>query len=115
MRIVLKMIRQSDDALVENETELIRFDRGNHSAQNSPGLGMTMKEAKSLLAATQQAMVAAQSQRILAEASHCTDCGAPHKVKDHRQIVYRTLFGKMRLSSPRLSACSCVTGRRSAH
>ena len=107
MRIVLKMILQSDDAHAENETELILLERGHHSAQNSPELGMTMKEAKSLLAATQQAMVVAQSQCIVDEASHCACCGAPLKVKDRRQIVYRTLFGKVRLPSPRLSACSC--------
>lgn len=77
---------------------------GYHSAQNSPELGMTMKEAKSLLAATQQAMVVAQSQRIIDEASHCAGCGAPLKVKDRRQIVYRTLFGKVRLPSPLVQA-----------
>lgn len=68
---------------------------------------MTMKEGKSLLVATQHAMVAAQSQHIIDEASHCAGCGAPLNVKDRRQIVYRTLFGKVRLSRPRLSACSC--------
>lgn len=107
MRIVLKMIVESDDVHVENETELVRLDRGNHSEERPPELGMTMKEAKSLLVATQRAMVLAQSQRIVEEASHCACCGAPLKVKDRRQIVYRTLFGKMRLSSPRLSACPC--------
>jgi hypothetical protein len=61
MRIVLKMILLSDEASVENETELIRLERSNHSEQTSPVLGMTMKEAKSLLVATQRAMVLAQS------------------------------------------------------
>lgn len=107
MRIVLKMIMQSDDAQVERETELIRLERGNRSEERPPGLGMTMNEAKSLLASSQHAVVVAQSQRIVDEASHCAGCGAPLKVKDRRQIVYRTLFGKVRLSSPRLSACPC--------
>ena len=114
MRIVLKMIVESDDAHAENETELVRFERGNHLEERPPGLGMTMKEAKSLLAATQHAIVIAQSQRIVGEASHCADCGAPLKVKDRRQIVYRTLFGKVRLSSPRLSTCPC-RGANSKH
>lgn len=107
MRIVLKMTLLSDDAHVESETELIRLERANYSEQQPPVLGMTMNEAKSLLTATQQAMVVAQGQRIVGEASRCAGCGAPLKVKDRRQFVYRTLFSKMRLSSPRLSACPC--------
>lgn len=39
MRIVLKMIIPSDDAHVENETELIRLERGHHSAQNPDKAG----------------------------------------------------------------------------
>jgi hypothetical protein len=107
MRIVLKMILESDDASVANERELLRLEQGEHPEAQQPGLGLTMAEAKALLAATQQAVVVAQGQRILDGASHCAKCAAPLKVKDRRQIVYRTLFGKVRLPSPRLLACPC--------
>jgi hypothetical protein len=57
MRIVLKMILESDDARVLNERELLGIERSDHLGGKPPELGMTMKEAKALLVATQQAVV----------------------------------------------------------
>lgn len=59
MRIVLKTILLSDEVCVQDETKLLRFERSHLSEKTSPVLGITMNEAKSLLMATQQAMVVA--------------------------------------------------------
>lgn len=107
MRILVKMIVESDDARVVNEREILRIDRGAHTAVEQTGLGLTLLEAKAALAATQQAIVAAQTEHIVRQASHCRHCASALKIKDSRQVVYRTLFGKVRVHSPRLLACPC--------
>jgi hypothetical protein len=48
------------------------------------------------------------------ESKVCPDCGASRKEKDSRHVVYRTLFGKIRLCSPRLLTCPCQ-GAHSRH
>lgn len=91
MRIVMKMMIESDDGRLLTENEIFRIERGAQSRIAQTGLGLTLPEAKAALAATQQAFVATQAQQIVTRASHCPDCGAALKVKDCRQIVYRTL------------------------
>jgi len=39
----------------------------------------------------------------------CPDCGTPHRHKDSRRIVMRTLFGTLRLDSPPLVELSLHT------
>jgi len=38
----------------------------------------------------------------------CPDCGNPFRHKDTRRIVMRTLFGVLRLDSPRWWSCPCT-------
>jgi pRiA4b ORF-3-like protein len=39
--------------------------------------------------------------------AECLDCGAPRRHKDSRPIVMKTLFGRLRLDSPRWWHCGC--------
>jgi len=71
------------------------------------GLGLTMREAKTTLAAAQKEIVAAQAEQIVTQSKVCPDCGAVRKEKDFRHVVYRSLHGKLRLRSPRLLTCPC--------
>lgn len=113
MRVVMKMVIESDDARVLIERELLRFDRGTDSVPAQTGLGLTMLEAKAAIAAVQKEFVAAQAEQIVMRAMVCPDCGVALKVKDSRVIVYRTLLGKLSLRSPRLVTCPCqVTSSR---
>ena len=102
MRILIKLGSQSDDARVVNEREIVRIERGAQTAIEQSALGLTLREAKAALAATQQAIVTTQAEQIVSRARHCTHCAAALKVKDSRPIVYRTLFGKIRVPSLRL-------------
>jgi hypothetical protein len=52
-------------------------------------------------------MVGEQVQVALGETTTCPACEAAHRHKDTRQIVVRTLFGVLRLASPRWWHCSC--------
>jgi hypothetical protein len=56
-----------------------------------------------------QAIVAnEQAREVVAANSACGDCGRDLPCKGSANIVYRTAFGKLKLTSPRLySQCSC--------
>ena len=107
MRIVIKMAIELDDGYVAPEKEVLRMDRGADSAIAKAGLGLTMLEAKATLAAVQKEIVAAQAEQIVMQSKACPDCGAVRKEKDSRHVVYRSLYGKLRLRSPRLLTCPC--------
>ncbi len=51
MRTVMKMIVESDDARGVTEREILRIERGAHTAIEQRGLGLTLLEAKAALAA----------------------------------------------------------------
>jgi hypothetical protein len=70
-------------------------------------LGMHLDEAKNLLCAVQGAVVGEQVRAALAAAPACPDCGTPRRHKDAREIVVRSLFGTLRLPSPRWINCRC--------
>ncbi|MBA3804371.1 MAG: DUF4158 domain-containing protein [Acidobacteria bacterium] len=70
-------------------------------------LGLTLVEAKSLLAGVQRTIVEEQITEYLAEQSACPECDKKRLHKGAHTIVYRTLFGKLQLSSPRLFNCGC--------
>jgi hypothetical protein len=56
-------------------------------------LGLTLPEAKQLLARVQQAVVAAQARDHAGLRPHCTACGGSCHVKDWRPHQIATLFG----------------------
>lgn len=66
-----------------------------------------MSEAQDLLAAVQDTVVEHQVQRAIQTQAPCPHCGRARRHKDTRQIVVRTLFGVLRLSSPRWWHCDC--------
>jgi hypothetical protein len=70
-------------------------------------LGLRLGEAKDLLAAVQDTLVAHQVATALSTHSGCPDCGVPRRHKDSRPIVMKTLFGTLRLDSPRWWHCGC--------
>jgi hypothetical protein len=71
-------------------------------------LGLQLDEAKGLLCAVQGAIVAEQVRAALAAAVGCPGCGTPRRHKDAREIVVRSLFGALRLPSPRWLHCPCT-------
>ena len=77
-------------------------------------LGLTLAEAKDLLRGVQEAMVADQVTVFVAQQGCCPDCGRQRPRKGRHEIVYRTLFGKLRLDSPRLYACACQERNRAS-
>ena len=55
----------------------------------------------------QQRIVDEQVANYLSAQSHCADCGRVLARKGQHEIPFRTLFGELHLTSPRLYRCSC--------
>ena len=70
-------------------------------------LGLTLDEGKTLLAQIQKTMVAHQAAEYVEQQRPCPDCSQRQANKGEHDIVYRTLFGRLQITSPRLYTCAC--------
>src|SRR5215210_3533358 len=70
-------------------------------------LGLSLAEAKRLLAGVQREIVAAQARLHAARRPECRGCGAACRVKDHRQHAIATLFGQVTVRLPRFCCARC--------
>ena len=68
-------------------------------------LGLTLAEAKQLLARVQQAVVAAQADNQAMFRPACQSCGGGCHVKDWRPHRIATLFGEVRAEASPVSVC----------
>src|SRR5262249_32458316 len=64
-------------------------------------VGLTLDEAKMVLEQMQQRLVEEQAAESLRTQSHCPHCGAKRYHKGTHTVTLHTLFGKLRLKSPR--------------
>ena len=70
-------------------------------------LGLTLPEAKQLLARVQQEVVAAQARDHAVLRPDCSSCGGGCHVKDWRLHKVATLFGPVAVRLPRFRCVSC--------
>jgi hypothetical protein len=70
-------------------------------------LGLTLAEAKLLLAGAQQEIVTAQAEDHAAQRPACPHCGGVCRVKDYRQHAVATLFGQVTMRLPRFRCDVC--------
>ena len=68
--------------------------------RNIADLGLTLAEAKQLLARVQQAVIAAQAHGHAVLRPDCASCGGMCRVKDRRPHQIATLFGTVTVVSP---------------
>jgi hypothetical protein len=105
MKIRIQVVIEHDDQTSETIVEEIGcLQRGDPRPET---LGLTLDEGKALLGSIQQELVKQQIAEYVNHHSTCQDCGQPHRRNGHHNITYRTLFGKMRLQSPRYYTCAC--------
>jgi hypothetical protein len=74
------------------------------------GLGLTLVEAKQLLALVQRDVVAAQAGNHAMFRPDCQSCGGRCHVKDWRPHRIATVFGEVRLKLPRFLCAGCDRG-----
>jgi hypothetical protein len=104
MRVRIQVIVESEANAVPVVQEVATLERGQLQPES---LGLTLVEAKDLLRGVQETMVSEQVAEFVAQHERCSDCGRQRSHKGRHEIVYRTLFGKLRLESSRLYACLC--------
>lgn len=102
LRIQVVVEPESDAAPVVHEVATLERD-----GLQPEGLGLTLAEAKELLRGVQQTMVAEQVAAFEAQQECCPACGRTRRRNGRHAIVYRTLFGKLRLGSSRSYTCPC--------
>lgn len=104
MKAVLQLVVKYDNGYTETK-EITTLEK-NKLSQST--LGLTINESKSVLKSLQQAIVDKQISEYIADIKQCPACKCHRNIKGYCEIVYRTLFGKLRLKSPRLKRCSCT-------
>ena len=71
-------------------------------------VGMSLGEAKGLLAEIQRCIVSSQIDEQVMCARVCADCMGLREIRDHRTRTIQTLFGTVVVDAPRLKLCVCV-------
>ncbi len=104
MKVIVQVVVDSDDGTPAVIREVFGFE----PAPLAPdSLGLKLAQAKDVLAAVQAATVDEQARTALAARSGCPHCGTARRHKGVHTIVVRTLFGTLRLASPRWHHCRC--------
>jgi len=70
-------------------------------------LGLTLAEAKRLLARDQQEIVAAQARDHAVQRTECPRCDRACRMKDYRDHAVATLFGQVTVRLPRFRCAAC--------
>ncbi len=94
MRMRVQVVIESDSGEREVIEEVARLERAGLRPEE---VGLTLAEAKSLLEGVQKTMVTHQVEEYVTHCRGCPDCGKPRPRKGQHEIVYRTLFGKLKL------------------
>ena len=105
MKVTVQVVLHADDDTQTVVREAFTLTR---EALAPDTVGLQLQEAKDLLAAVQDTVVEHQVTTALSAQVACPDCGNPRRHKDSRRIVMRTLFGVLRLDSPRWWSCPCT-------
>jgi hypothetical protein len=105
MKVRLHLSIESDAGHVEEIKEVITLER--KPTLTPDRLGLSLAESKQVLHEMQQILVAHQTATYVADQRKCPDCGVERKCKGTHKLVYRTLFGKLKIESPRFYTCPC--------
>ena len=104
MKVTLNVVIEADDEPPTVVRDVFTLERG---ALVPDTLGLRLDEAKDLLSAVQETVVDEQVKAALVAQAACPHCQTPHRHKDGRAIVVRSLYGTLRLASPRWKRCTC--------
>src|SRR5690349_752437 len=105
MRWVLQLVETGTDSRTRS-VEVLEISRPSDLGDIAK-LGLTLTEAKQLLARVQQAVVAAQAHGHAVQRPDCSACGGGCQVKDWRLHQIATLFGGVAVRLPRFLCTGC--------
>jgi hypothetical protein len=102
VKILLEII--ADDGSMGGAAEVAVFEK---LTERPEDLGLSIAEGKALTAAIQQHLVDAQVATWAERHRSCEVCGARRHSKGSHPVIFMTLYGDVRISSPRLHRCPC--------
>jgi hypothetical protein len=105
MRWVLRLIATGDDARCLS-TDLVEICRP-EGLGDIANLGLTLPEAKQLLASVQRAVVSGQVDSHALQRPCCRSCSGNCHLKDWRWHCIATLFGEVTVRLPRFLCTAC--------
>ena len=106
MKIRIQITIEQDDKSAETITEELTVLTRSNTADDT--LGLTLAEGKDILATLQQQMVKQQIAAHLQLHQHCNHCHQRYRRNGRNRLIYRTLFGNVRLDSQRYYHCDCT-------
>jgi len=71
-------------------------------------VGLSLAEAKALLAELQQSIVQCQIDEHITCARVCSHCLRLRRLRDQRTRTLQTLFGTVEVAAPRIRVCNCA-------
>src|SRR5438128_4280294 len=104
LRFKLQLVVLADNDEQVSVDDLVVLNKEHERLEH---LGLTLAEAKALLLELQRQILNRQIAAFLASRVPCPTCGRARGIKEHQTSVFRTLFGKLDLASPRLRRCPC--------
>jgi hypothetical protein len=104
VQIKVQITVNSEQGEPEVIQEVARLERGPLQPDT---LGLSLAEARAILAGLEQTIAQHQVAEFTAQAQRCPRCGRERTCKGHHRIVFRTPFGKLQLDSPQLYRCPC--------
>jgi len=102
MRILLQIT--GDNGIAGAAEEVAAFEKVTERPED---LGLSIAEGKTLLASVQRQVVDTQVASWVERHRCCEACGAHRRSKGSYPFIFMTLYGDVRLSSPRLHRCPC--------
>ncbi len=102
------MIEHDDDGGEPEIEELVCLSRDTDHLTIEQ-LGLSLDEAKDILAKTQTTLIARQAEAFVEHHRCCQECGAAYQKNGTHQMTVRTLFGAVKLISQRFYTCGCQT------
>ena len=109
MKLIIEA-RLVDDISESPPVRLATIDR----ESTADPLGLSLAEAKAILASAQRYFVDAQCQGIAHAHSFCEKCDARLVAKGHHERQIRTAFGCVTVRSPRVRCCPCMGAKPGA-
>jgi hypothetical protein len=100
---ILLQVAPENGAFGEAE-EVATFEKGVDRLEE---VGLSLAEGKTVLGGFQRRLVGLQAAAHVERRRHCETCGRRLRSKGSYPIVFRSLFGDIRLTSPRLHRCRC--------
>ena len=105
MKIKVQLIIESGNGSTEVVNQIEEWQRD--EPLQASNLGLTLAESKKLLGNIQKTFVEEQINQYKQEQSRCLDCDRELLRRGSHSLTYRTLFGTLKLNSPRLFYCDC--------